>query len=94
MICLLAKNTKFHIFVDRSLKLLQVQVQVPFITNIHPFINKKYPKGLNGPDSTLKLVKPVDSTATQITTNDVSSAEEEFQYSNQGDDETQTTMDI
>ena len=24
-------------------------VQVPFITNIHPFINKKYPKGLNGP---------------------------------------------
>ena len=25
------------------------KVQVPFIINIHPFINKKYPKGLNGP---------------------------------------------
>ena len=30
----------------------------------------------------------------KITTNDISSAEEDFQYSNQGDDETQTTMDV
>ena len=30
----------------------------------------------------------------KITTNNILSAEEDFQYSNQGDDETQTKMDV
>ena len=61
--------------------------------------NATTPKTVVGATALVKGKKSKKKTAnfpsqSKITTNDISLAEEDFQYSNQGDDETQTTMDI